>query len=61
MRFLRNDKFVDKGVANCGENQWKWQFQFEYQKSIGLTTNWHKFENFETFDFMTFDSQQDIF
>jgi hypothetical protein len=31
MRFLRNDKFVDKVVANCGE--------FQFQKSIYVTTN----------------------
>jgi hypothetical protein len=39
MRFLRNDKFVDKLVLNCGGNELQWQYQFQYQKSIGLTTN----------------------
>jgi hypothetical protein len=31
MRFLRNDKFAGKVVANCGE--------FQFQKSIYVTTN----------------------
>jgi hypothetical protein len=30
MGLLRNDKFVDKVVANCDENQ----LQCQYQKSI---------------------------
>ncbi len=35
-RFLRNDKFVVKVVANCDENQLQCQcqFQYQYQKSI---------------------------
>ena len=37
MRFLRNDKFAGKVVTNCGENQ------LQFQKSILLTTNFHKF------------------
>jgi hypothetical protein len=39
MRFLRNDKFAGKVVTNCGENK----LQLQYQISIGLTTNSHKF------------------
>ncbi len=41
MRFLRNDKFVDKVVTNCGENQLQWQ----YQKSIFC----HEFPNYLIF------------
>jgi hypothetical protein len=36
MRFLRNDKFAGKVVANCVENQ------LQLQKSILLTTNFHR-------------------